>query len=107
MARKTATTEPKTTTVEEVVAPLEVENVKPEVVDVKEAKAEPIKHIIIAKDSTLFRKAATLDIKHVVGKMPIGTAFEIVRETSSKIYGDFYQLNNGYYITKNGNYSIS
>lgn len=106
MARKTVTTEPKTTTVEEV-APLEVENVKPEVVDVKEAKAEPIKRIIIAKDSTLFRKAATLDIKHVVGKMPIGIAFEIIRETSSKIYGDFYQLNNGYYITKNGNYSIS
>lgn len=108
MAKKsTATTEPKVT-VEEAVAPVVVEGVEPETVNIQEAVAEPIKpRIIIAKTSVPFRKTMSLENKQVVGQMPVGIAYEIVRECSSRIYGDFYQLNNGYYITKSGNYSIS
>jgi hypothetical protein len=107
MAKKATTTETKVT-VEEVVAPVKVEGVTTETVEVTEAKAEPIKPlIIIAKTSTPFRKTVSLESKYIVGQMPVGIAYEIVREATSKIYGDFYQLNNGYYITKNGNYTIS
>lgn len=106
MARK-ATTETKVST-EEVVTPVQVEGIESETVNVTEAKAEPVKPlIIISKTSTPFRKTISLENKYVVGYMIVGTAYEIVREVSSKIYGDFYQLSNGYYITKNGNYSIS
>lgn len=107
MAKKT-----KTEIAQEVVAPLKIENInlELEVVDVKDAKAEPIKkRIIIANVSVPLRKTTSLDVKYIVGKMAIGTAYEIKRECTSKIYGDFYQLTNGYYISKseyNGNYSI-
>ena len=108
MARtKTKTEEIK---IEEVVAPLEIENVKPEAINITEAKPEPepIKpKIIIAKTSVPFRSKPVLEWKYVTGQMPVGIAYEIVREVNSKIYGDFYLLNNGSYITKEGYYSIS
>lgn len=93
-------------TVEEVVAPVEVEGVEPETVE--EAVAETIKNpMVIAKSSTPMRKVPSLESKYIVGYMTVGVAYEIIGETTSKIYGDFYQLENGYYITKNGNYTIS
>lgn len=61
---------------------------------------------IIAKSATVFRKFPTVESKHIVGQMPLGIAFEIVSEKESSIYGSFYKLSNGYYITKNGNYTI-
>lgn len=91
MAKKSTTTETKTI----------VEDVKTDVV--KSTK----QRIIIAKTSTPFRKTISLENKQIIGQMPVGIAYEIVKECNSKIYGDFYQLNNGYYVTKNGNYSIS
>lgn len=107
MAKKSVTTETKTT-LEEAVAPISIEGVEPKSVDIKDAIAEPIKsRIIIAKTSTPFRKTISLESKQIIGQMPVGVAYEIVKECNSKIYGDFYQLNNGYYVTKNGNYSIS
>lgn len=94
----------KTTKVEEAVTSLELEGVNPETVTTKE---EIKKRIIIAKTATPFRKSTTLEYKQIVGTMPVGVAYEIVKEVKSKIYGDFYLLNNGYYITKNGNYSLN
>ena len=74
----------------------------------EENKQKPTKkRTIIAKSVTSFRKTTSLEAKQVVGTMPVGVAYEIVREAKSMIYGSFYQLNNGYYITKNGNYSIN
>lgn len=103
--KTTKTTE---VTVEEAVAPVQVEGVTPEVVNVEETVAEPIKpRTIIANAPTSFRKIMSLESKYIVGAMPIGVAYEIIREAKSKIYGDFYQLSNGYYVTKNGNYSIN
>lgn len=61
---------------------------------------------VIAKSATAFRKYPTLENKHVVGQMPLGIAFDIVSEKESSIYGSFYKLSNGYYITKKGNYTI-
>ena len=101
--------------VEEVVTPIEeavisVETEKATVVEVADVEEvqEPIKkRVIIANSPTVFRKAISLEAQQIVGQMPVGVAYEIVKETTSKIYGDFYQLSNGYYVTKNGNYSIS
>ena len=67
------------------------------------------KRIIVTNISVPLRKTTSLDVKHIVGKMAVGTAYEIKRECTSKIYGDFYQLTNGYYISKSecsSNYSI-
>ena len=94
MAAKKSTTEAKTT-VEEKVVPAQAEEVK------------VAKRTIIANEPVAFRKTMSLETKYIMGQMPIGVAHEIVKETSSKIYGDFYLLNNGYYITKNGNYTIN
>ena len=105
MAKKSTTTETKAVTVEEATAPVIVENVTPETVNITEAKAEPIKRVIIANSPTPFRKTTSLEPKYIVGQMPVGVAYEIITEKTSKIYGDFYQLNNGYYITKSGNFA--
>lgn len=94
--------------VEEVVTTPVVEEVTPEVVNEEEVKVEPVKRqVIIANTSTPFRKTMSLENQQIVGQMPVGIAYEIVKEVTSKIYGSFYQLSNGYYVTKNGNYSIS
>lgn len=108
MAKKATTNETKTVAVEEAVAPVIVEGVEPETVKIEEAVAEAIKNpTVIAKSSTPMRKIPSLESKYIVGYMTIGIAYEIVGETTSKIYGDFYQLENGYYITKSGDYTIS
>lgn len=108
MATKKST---KTTdvSVEETVIPVETEEATEiETVSVEEVKAEPVKRqVIIANSPTVFRKSKSLETQQIVGQMPVGVAYEIVKEVTSVIYGDFYQLDNGYYVTKNGNYSIS
>lgn len=107
MAKK-STTE---TQAQEVVMPVETDNVEATVnraIEVPVNETEIIKpRIIIANTSVPFRKAMSLETKYITGHMSVGTAYEIVKECSSKIYGDFYKLNNGYYVVKNGNYSIS
>ena len=106
MAKKTTPNkvEVKEALVQEAVAPLKIGNTSLEVE--QSAKTHQIKRTIIANAPTVFRKTTTLDSRHIVGTMPTGVAFEIVREVKSIIYGNFYQLKNGYYITQNGNYSI-
>lgn len=79
-----------------------------ETVVTEEAKVEqPKNRTIIANSPVPFRTITSLESKYVIGTMPVGVAYEIVKETNSRIYGDFYKLNNGYYITKSGNYSIN
>ena len=96
------------TTIEEVVEPLKLENSELETINVEDAKPESIKpRTIITKTRTLFRKIPSLESKYIVGNMVIGTSYEIKKEVNSKIYGSFYQLSNGYYIVKDGNYSIN
>ncbi len=104
MAKKTTTN----TTVEEAVADLQLEGVTPESVNIAEAKPEPIKRpTIIAKKATPFRTKPLLESKYIVGQMPVGVSYEIVQEIDTVIYGKFYKLSNGYYITKSGSYSIN
>lgn len=98
MARvKTKTEEIKETENEEVIK-IEITDVKPEHTKSK---------IVIAKAPVPFRRKPNLEHKYVTGQMPVGVAYEITKEVTSIVYGDFYLLNNGSYITKNGNYSIS
>ena len=61
---------------------------------------------IIAKKETAFRKYATMLKRHEVGKMPVGTAYEIVLEVKNGA-GTFYKLNNGFYISAAGIYTIT
>lgn len=95
-------TEEITTTTEEVVETKEK-------VDASTEAPAPVeqKRTIIAKSSTPFRRTTSLEPKYIVGVMPVGIPYEIVKEVNSKIYGGFYQLRNGYYISKGGNYSIN
>lgn len=102
MAKKSTTTEIK----EEVNVKVE-EEVKTEVSVETPAVTEVKTRTIIANTSSVFRKAANLEAKYVIGEMPAGIAFEIEKEVSNRIYGDFYLLKNGYYITKNGNYTLN
>jgi len=99
MARKSKSKE-----VEEKVVPLEAEDVKaePETIEPEKKTSKSI----IAKSFTVFRKKASIEQKYVAGEMPIGVAYEIVKEVKSIIFGSFYLLDNGYYITKDGNYTI-
>lgn len=106
MAR-TAKTNPTTEgVIKEVTDTTEKVTEKKEEVKTSVAPVEKPK-IIIASISTPFRRTPSLEAKYIVGQMPTGTAFEITNEVTSKIFGDFYLLNNGYYVTKNGHYSIS
>lgn len=104
---KTKSKSQETITTEEVTETLNIEGATPETVNVKDAKAEPIKRTVIAKTSVPLRRTTSLEAKFIVGKMTAGVAYTIEKEVTSKVYGDFYQLSNGYYITKNGNYSIN
>lgn len=109
MAKKPTSQATETKVTEEVlqeaVAPVVVEEPVPVAT---EAVAEPIKkRIIVAKTSVPFRSVASLEQKFVSGQMPVGIAYEIVKEIHTQLYGDFYELNNGKYITKRGNYAIS
>ena len=76
-----------------------------EVVATESIVTEQPKKVIIAKTTTPFRKLPTMLQAHVVGQMPVGTAFEIVMTVNNAI-GTFYKLNNGKYITAKGNYTI-
>lgn len=74
------------------------------VTDVTEAKVVRPKRIILKKDTEL-RKFPTLQKEHVVSIGRAGTGYG-VQHTIGGIYGRFYKLDNGYYIVKNGDYTI-
>lgn len=89
--------------IEEVVTPVITEQDVPKAVDFT---PEPLKNIIIAKSAVPLRRLMNLSPKYVVGYMKPGTAYEIVREAYNSIYGKFYLLNNGYYVTQGGPYTF-
>lgn len=97
MARKKKETEAVEAVAEEIME-------KPEPIENKDEN--PKQKIIIAKMPVPFRRRPNLNRDSIVGQMPVGTAYKIVKEVKSSILGDFYLLNNGYYITKGGNYTI-
>lgn len=78
-------------------------------VEVKEttsvANAEPIKKYIIANKPVQMHSKPNLLQASATGAMLIGTAYEIKDETKN-VYGAFYKLDNGLYVSKNEQYTI-
>ena len=75
-------------------------------------KAEPVIEdvhvpVIIAKSNTPLRTRPSLGAKYIAGSMIIGKAYRIKDTFKTKIFGDFYVLENGYYVTKNGDYILN
>lgn len=107
MAKKSTQVVTETTKVEEAVEAKAVEETAALVVETVEKAPEKPKATkqIIAHASTPFRNALSLAAKHVVGQMQVGTAYGLVKEIKT-INGNFYLLDNDYYITKTGNYTI-
>ena len=101
MAKKATNIATEETKVEEVVSTVET---KVETVEVETKENVPV---VIAKTETPLRKIPSLESKYIVGQMKVGVAYRIDDVMSSKIYGDFYLLENGYYITKSGNYVLN
>ena len=98
----------KTTKTEEAKVVITEETVVPEETKVEEVIKEPVHSpVVITKSETPLRKLPSLESKYIVGKMNIGVAYAISKEVNSKIYGDFYLLENGCYITKSGNYILN
>ncbi len=71
---------------------------------VEPAHKAPI--LIPLDENTVTRSKPTLELKDIVGKLRVGTAYRIKKTVTSVVYGDFYQLENNLYITKVGNYSV-
>ncbi len=62
--------------------------------------------LIPLDDNTVTRSKPTLELKDIVGKLRVGTAYRIKKAVTSVVYGEFYQLDNNLYVTKAGNYSV-
>lgn len=60
---------------------------------------------LILKKDTDFRKFPTLQRDHIVGVGKKGTMYEIIQILGNS-YGWFYKLNNGYYVIKEGDYTL-
>lgn len=72
-----------------------------------ETVEKPSTPILIAKDdSVVTRKAPTMDVKHVVGRLAAGCAYKIKKTVNGTIYGDFYLLESGLYVSKVGNFTV-
>lgn len=75
---------------------------------IREKKEEVARNkTIIAKVPVPLRRSPNLSSEYIVGTMPAGVSFEIDSEFKSQIYGEFYKLGNGMYITKGGLYEIN
>ncbi len=62
---------------------------------------------LIAKDmSVMARKAPTMEQKHIIGNLVPDFTYVIVKKIHSVIYGDFYLLNNGSYVSTVGNFTV-
>lgn len=90
------------TTQEQVIQETPAES-NPAKVPVEQARQ---KTLICNSSSVRFRKKPTLDPRDAVREMPMGVEFSIAREVRSTIYGEFYQLTNGFYVEKHANYTI-
>ena len=96
------------TAIEESVTPIKNVEVPEEVVSVETAKAEPIanpKKYIISNNEVQMHTKPDLLQASISRPMMIGTSYEVVDEVKN-IYGAFYKLDNGMYISKGSNLTI-
>lgn len=96
------------TAIEEAVTPIKNVEVPEEVVSVETAKAEPIvnpKKYIIANHEIQMHTKPNLLQASVSKPMMIGTSYEVVDEVKN-IYGAFYKLDNGMYVSKGSNLTV-
>lgn len=96
------------TAIEEAVTSIKNVEVPEEVVSVETAKAEPIanpKKYIIANHEVQMHTKPDLLQASVSKTMMIGTSYEVVDEVKN-IYGAFYKLDNGMYISKGSNLTV-
>ena len=96
------------TAIEEAVTPIKNVEVPEEVVPVETAKAEPIanpkKYIITNHEVQMHTKPDLLQAS-VSRPMMIGTSYEVIGEVKN-IYGAFYKLDNGMYVSKGSNLTV-
>ena len=96
------------TAIEEAVTPIKNVKVPEEAVPVETAKAEPIanpKKYIIANHEVQMHTKPDLLQTSVSRPMMIGTSYEVVGEVKN-IYGAFYKLDNGMYVSKGSNLTV-
>lgn len=96
------------TAIEEAVTPIKNVEVPEEVVSVETAKAEPIvnpKKYVIANHEVQMHTKPDLLQASVSKPMMIGTSYEVVDEVKN-IYGAFYKLDNGMYVSKGSNLTV-
>ena len=96
------------TAIEEAVTPIKNVEVPEEVVSVETAKAEPIantKKYIIANHEVQMHTKPDLLQASISRPMMIGTSYEVVDEVKN-IYGAFYKLDNGMYVSKGNNLTV-
>ena len=96
------------TAIEEGVTPIKNVEVPEEVVSVETAKAEPIanpKKYRISNNEVQMHTKPDLLQASVSKPMMIGTSYEVVDEVKN-IYGAFYKLDNGMYVSKGSNLTV-
>lgn len=96
------------TAIEEAVTPIKNVEVPEEVVSVETAKAEPIanpKKYIIANYEVQMHTKPDLLQTSVSRTMILDTSYEVVEEIKN-IYGAFYKLDNGMYVSKGNNLTV-
>ena len=96
------------TTIEEGVTPIKNVEVPEEAVPVETAKAKPIanpKKYIISNNEVQMHTKPDLLQASVSRPMMIGTSYEVVDEVKN-IYGAFYKLDNGMYVSKGSNFIV-
>ena len=96
------------TTIEEAVTPIKNVKVTEKVVPVETTKAEPItnpKKYIIANHEVYMHTKPDLLQTSVSKTMMHGTSYEVVGEVKN-IYGAFYKLDNGMYVSKGNNFTV-
>ena len=96
------------TTIEEAVTPIKNVKVTDKVVPVETTKAEPIanpKKYIISNNEVQMHTKPDLLQASVSRPMIIGTSYEVVDEIKN-IYGAFYKLDNGMYVSKGSNLTV-
>ena len=94
--------------IEEAVTPIKNVEVPEEVVSIETAKAEPIanpKKYIVANHEVQMHIKPNLLQASVSKTMMIGTSYEVVEEVKN-IYGAFYKLDNGMYVSKGNNFTV-
>ena len=96
------------TAIEEAVTPIKNVEVPEEAVPVETAKAKPIanpKKYIISNNEVQMHTKPDLLQASVSRPMMIGTLYEVVDEVKN-IYGAFYKLDNGMYVSTGSNITV-